>query len=100
MRGRDPIRLTCLLIALLVGAVACAIPAVTAGTSLVLPYAGTPTAVIAGACACNLYGSDGTSSWSTVMTPGSARADVRGRQAAWLIIVGPYAVAITSPARR
>ena len=95
MWGRDPIRLTCLLIALLVGAAACAIPRVTAGTSLVLPYAGILTAVIAGACACNLYGSDGTSLWVTVMTPGAARADVRGRQAAWLIIVAPYTVAIT-----
>ena len=92
---RDPIRLTCLLIALLVGAAACAIPRVTAGTSQVLPYAGILTAVIAGACACNLYGSDGTSFWVTVMTPGAARADVRGRQAAWLIIVAPYTVAIT-----
>ena len=95
MWGRDPIRLTCLLIALLVGAAACAIPRVTAGTSQVLPYAGILTAVIAGACACNLYGSDGTSFWVTVMTPGAARADVRGRQAAWLIIVAPYTVAIT-----
>ena len=33
--------------------------------------------------------------WLTVMTPRSARADVRGRQAAWLIAVGPYAVAAT-----
>jgi ABC-2 type transport system permease protein len=95
MWGRDPIRLTCLLIALLVGAAACAIPRVTAGTSVVLPYAGVLTAVIAGACACNLYGSDGTSFWVTVMTPGAARADIRGRQAAWLIIVAPYALAVT-----
>ncbi|HEX5294594.1 MAG TPA: hypothetical protein VFX25_37455 [Streptosporangiaceae bacterium] len=29
------------------------------------------------------------------MAPGSARADVRGRQAAGLTIVGPYAVAVT-----
>jgi ABC-2 type transport system permease protein len=93
--GRDPIRLTCLLIALLVGAAACAIPRLTAGTSLVLPYAGILTAVIAGACACNLYGSDGTSLWLIVMTPGAARADVRGRQWAWLIIVGPYTAVIT-----
>jgi ABC-2 type transport system permease protein len=93
--GRDPIRLTCLLIALLVGTAACAIPRVTTGTSVMLPYAGILTAVIAGACACNLYGSDGTSLWLTVMTPGSARADVRGRQWAWLIIVGPYALAVT-----
>jgi ABC-2 type transport system permease protein len=94
--GRDPIRLTCLLIALLVGAAACAIPRVTAGTSVVLPYAGILTVIIAGACATNLYGSDGTSFWVTVMTPGAARADVRGRQAAWLIIVGPYSLAVTT----
>ena len=50
----------------------------TAGTSVVLPYAGILTAVIAGACACSLYGSDGTGLWLTVMTPGAARADVRG----------------------
>jgi ABC-2 type transport system permease protein len=60
-----------------------------------LPYAGILTAVIAGACACNLYGSDGTSLWLTVLTPGAARADIRGRQWAWLIIVGPYALAVT-----
>ena len=51
--------------------------------------------MIAGACACNLYGSDGTSLWLTVMTPDSSRADVRGRQAAWLIVVAPYTVAVT-----
>ena len=92
---RDPIRLTCLLIAVIVGAAACAIPRLTSGTYLLLPYAGILTAVIAGACACNLYGSDGTSLWLTVMTPDSSRADVRGRQAAWLIVVAPYTVAVT-----
>jgi ABC-2 type transport system permease protein len=92
---RDPVRLTCLLIAVIVGAAACAIPRVTAGTNLLLPYAGILTAVIAGACACNLYGSDGTSLWLTVMTPGATRADIRGRQAAWLIVVAPYTVAVT-----
>jgi ABC-2 type transport system permease protein len=92
---RDPIRLTCLLIAVIVGAAVCAIPRLTSGTYLLLPYAGILTAVIAGACACNLYGSDGTSLWLTVMTPDSSRADVRGRQAAWLIVVAPYTVAIT-----
>ncbi|HEY7143944.1 MAG TPA: hypothetical protein VH637_06825 [Streptosporangiaceae bacterium] len=93
---RDPVRLTCLLIALTVGAAACAIPRLTSGTTLLLPYAGIATAWIAGACACNLYGSDGTSFWLTVMTPGAARADIRGRQAAWLLIVAPYAIAVTA----
>jgi ABC-2 type transport system permease protein len=92
---RDPVRLTCLLIAVIVGAAVCAIPRLTGGTYLLLPYAGILTAVIAGACACNLYGSDGTSLWLTVMTPDASRADVRGRQAAWLIVVAPYTVAIT-----
>ena len=92
---RDPIRLTCLLIAVIVGAAVCAIPRLTSGSYLLLPYAGILTAVIAGACACNLYGSDGTSLWLTVMTQDSSRADVRGRQAAWLIVVAPYTVAIT-----
>lgn len=51
--------------------------------------------MIAGACACNLYGSDGTSLWLTVMTPGAVQADIRGRQGAWLIVVAPYTVAVT-----
>ena len=92
---RDPIRLTCLLIAVIVGAAACAIPLATHGTHLLLPYAGILSAVIAGACACNLYGNDGTSLWLTVLTPGATRADIRGRQAAWLIVVAPYTVAVT-----
>lgn len=67
----------------------------TAGTSALLPFAGALTTIIAGACACNLYGSDGTSLWLTITTPRSAAADVRGRQAAWLMIVAPYALACT-----
>ncbi len=93
--ARDPIRLTCLLIALVVGAGVCAIPRVTAGTTALLPFAGALTTIIAGACACNLYGSDGTSLWLTITTPRSAAADVRGRQVAWLMIVAPYALACT-----
>jgi ABC-2 type transport system permease protein len=40
----------------------------------------------------NLYGLDGTAVWQTLITPGAARADVRGRQWAWVLIVGPVAV--------
>jgi ABC-2 type transport system permease protein len=29
------------------------------------------------------------------MTPGAGRADIRGRQAAWLIVVAPYTIAVT-----
>ena len=89
---RDPVRLSCLVIALIVGAGTGVLPRLTSGTGLLLPFAGTITVVIAAACACNQYDS---SMWLTVMTPRSARADIRGRQAAWLIVVGPYAVACT-----
>ncbi|HEU5416048.1 MAG TPA: hypothetical protein VFV41_00050 [Streptosporangiaceae bacterium] len=92
---RDPIRLTCLVIALVVGTAVCVLPRVTAGASLLMPFGGAMTVVIAGACACNLYGNDGSSLFLTVLTPGSARADVRGRQLAWLIAVAPYAIVST-----
>lgn len=51
--GRDPIRLTCLLIAVIVGTAVCAVPLATARTTILLPFAGLLTTVIAGACACN-----------------------------------------------
>ncbi|HTZ24507.1 MAG TPA: hypothetical protein VMC83_10995 [Streptosporangiaceae bacterium] len=92
---RDPIRLTPLLIAVIVGAAMCAIPELTTGTGVLLPFAGAATVVIAGACACNLYGNDGGSVWLTISVPESEPADVRGRQLAWLLIAGPYAVALT-----
>lgn len=84
-----------LLIAVVVGAAVCVIPRLTAGTTRLFPFAGAGTVVIAGACACNLYGNDGTSLWLTIAAPGSGRPDVRGRQLAWLLLVGPYAVALT-----
>lgn len=60
-----------------------------------MPFAGPLTVVIAGACACDLYGNDGTSLWLTITAPGSARADVRGRQLARLLIVAPFTVVET-----
>ena len=72
---RDPVRLSCLVIALIVGAGTGVLPRLTAGTGLLLPFAGTITVVIAAACACKRqYDS---SMWLTVMTPRSARASRR-----------------------
>lgn len=80
LRGwvRDPLRLTVLLIAVVVGLGVAIIPRVADHTGLLMPFAGPRTIVIAGACACNLYGNDGTSLWLTIIAPGSARADARG----------------------
>jgi ABC-2 type transport system permease protein len=92
---RDPVRITCLLVALIVGIGVALIPRLTEGTSVLLPFGGPFTVLIAGACACDLYAGDGSSLWLTVMTPGSAAPDVRGRQLAWALLVGPLAVAET-----
>lgn len=93
--ARDPLRLTVLLIAAIVGLGVALIPRATEHTSLLMPFAGPLTVVIAGACACNLYGNDGTSLWLTVVAPGSARPDVRGRQLAWTLVVLPFTVTET-----
>jgi ABC-2 type transport system permease protein len=48
----------------------------------------------------NLYGMDGSSIWHTLVVPGAAAVDVRGRQLAWLMIIGPVGLvlAIVLPA--
>lgn len=62
---------------------------------IMVPFAGLIAIVMAAATSANLYGSDGTALWLTLMTPGAERADVRGRQLAWLLIVGPAAVLLS-----
>lgn len=54
------------------------------------------TAIGSGA---NLYGYDGSSVWHLVMMPEAARADVRGRQIAWCLVVVPFAVAAVAVVR-
>ncbi|TDD21234.1 hypothetical protein [Nonomuraea diastatica] len=62
---------------------------------IMFPFAGLIAIVMAAASSVNLYGADGTALWLTLMTPGAERADVRGRQLAWLLIVGPAAVLLS-----
>lgn len=58
----------------------------------VLPFAGVAVAVIGAMTCVNVYAMDGTALWLTLLTPGAERADVRGRQVAWLLIFAPAAV--------
>lgn len=92
---RDPVRVTCLLIAVIVGVGTGLVPRLAGGTTHLLPFSGVLTVIIAGACATNLYGNDGSSLWLTVMTPRAAAADVRGRQLGWVLLVAPLTVAET-----
>ena len=43
----------------------------------------------------NVYAYDGSALWLTLITPGSERIDVRGRQLAWLLIVAPMTMTLT-----
>src|ERR1700730_17122641 len=43
----------------------------------------------------NLYGEEGTAIWVTLLTPGAARHDVRGKQWAWLLIFTPLTILAT-----
>ncbi|MFI7454903.1 hypothetical protein ACIBQX_46050 [Nonomuraea sp. NPDC049714] len=62
---------------------------------IMVPFTGLIVIVMAAASSANLYGADGTALWLTLMTPGAERADVRGRQLAWFLVVGPAAVLLS-----
>jgi ABC-2 type transport system permease protein len=86
--SRSVLRSVMLMISFLVGVLAAVIPALSGKTS-VLPFGGLLFTAISAACFTNFYGDDGTSLWLTLVTPGAARADVRGRVWAWFLVTGP-----------
>ncbi|MGP4113629.1 hypothetical protein ACTWP5_22310 [Streptomyces sp. 4N509B] len=71
--------------------------ALPSGNAEILPFAGVAVALMATLCGCNLLGQDGTAFWMTVVGAGprTVRDDVRGRQAALLILFGPPSVVLT-----
>ncbi|MER5324512.1 hypothetical protein [Streptosporangium roseum] len=68
---------------------------VTLDSWIMVPFTGLIAAVMAAGTSANMYGTDGTALWLTLMTPGAERTDVRGRQLAWLLAVGPPAVLLS-----
>ena len=92
---RDPGRSLLLLLALLISGLNLAVPAVAFQLPAALPWVGPAAALIVAMGMANLYGDDGTALWLTRMVPGVERADVRGRQAAWLLVVAPLMVVLT-----
>ncbi|OQO89689.1 hypothetical protein B1813_22585 [Saccharomonospora piscinae] len=65
------------------------------GANAMLPWTGIVVVVWLAAVSANLYASDGTALWLTLVTPNGERADVRGRQLAWLLVAGPIAAVLT-----
>ncbi|MET9293371.1 hypothetical protein [Streptomyces sp. NPDC003077] len=91
---RDPRRLQGLIMPPVFAVLSCLVP-LAFGSSAFLPFLGAVTALMGAAASGNLYGQDGTSLWLTLLTPGSERADVRGRQLAWLVLFTPMTLLLT-----
>jgi ABC-2 type transport system permease protein len=92
MWWRDARRRAMLLTSILIGIFIPVFTAAGRGGATMLPFAALWIVAFSMLQVSNLYGFDGTSVWQTIVTPGAARADVRGRQWAWGLIVGPIAV--------
>ena len=92
---RDPQRLNSLVVPPAFAVMTCLVPAAF-GTRAFLPFAGALTGLMAAVTSANLYGQDGTALWLTLLIPGSERADVRGRQLAWLALFAPMTLVLTA----
>jgi ABC-2 type transport system permease protein len=71
------------------------VPGLFGARDLLWPWAGAVIVVIAAVGYSNVYGMDGTSLWLTLLAPGAAAVDVRGRQLAWLLVLAPLSLAVT-----
>ncbi|GAA1387711.1 hypothetical protein GCM10009639_13090 [Kitasatospora putterlickiae] len=91
---RDPRRARFLRTAFWTGVFTALLPLLD-GYDVLLPWAGVVAALFAGAFCVNLYGLDAGALWLTLVVPGAARADVRARQAAWLLVTAPVALLLT-----
>lgn len=92
--GRDFTRTSFIYFAFFFSVFLCLYP-VAIGASYTLPFIGLIFAMTAIGSVANLYGIDGSALWMTLVIPNATRHDVRGRQAAWFIIVAPVALAAT-----
>lgn len=90
---RDPMRMHSLYVAFFYALLFCLLPLVV-GTLIFLPWTAAIFIVMA-TMNTNFYGTDGSALWLTLLSPGAERADVRGRQGAWLLMVAPMALVLT-----
>ena len=88
---RDPSRTMKITLPVSWALIWCLLP-LTFDAKLQLPFAAPALALMALASSANLYGEDGTALWLTLLAPGAARHDVRGRQWAWLVIFAPLTI--------
>jgi ABC-2 type transport system permease protein len=91
--ARDARRRVALMSTLVVGVIITVGPLLS-GDGQPSPFGGIAVVAFGSLMAGNLYGMDGSAMWHTLVVPGAAGVDVRGRQTAWLMIVGPVALVL------
>ncbi|WFE98791.1 hypothetical protein [Micromonospora sp. WMMD964] len=92
--SRDLMRFHYLVFSLVYALTFCLLPLLV-DLPIFVPFVGVAFGIWAAAVSANLYGEDGTVIWQTVLTPGAARRDVRGRQFAWLLLTAPVVVLLS-----
>ncbi|MDG4780839.1 hypothetical protein O7614_14430 [Micromonospora sp. WMMD961] len=92
--SRDLMRFHYLVFSLVYAFAFCLLPLMV-DLPIFVPFIGVAFGIWAAAISANLYGEDGTVIWQTVLTPGAARRDVRGRQLAWLLLTAPAVVVLS-----
>jgi ABC-2 type transport system permease protein len=93
---RDARRRVALLSTLMIGVVLAVVPSFSGGNTAMLPFVAIYVVFFASMQSGNLYGFDGSALWHTLVVPGAERADVRGRQLAWALIVTPAALVLAA----
>jgi ABC-2 type transport system permease protein len=92
--SRDLMRFHYLVFSLVYALAFCLLPLLV-DLPIFVPFIGVAFGIWAAAVSANLYGEDGTVIWQTLLTPGAARKDVRGRQLAWLVLTTPVVVLLS-----
>lgn len=92
--ARDVRRRVALLSTVIVGLITTVGPLLSGGQPS--PTGGIFLVAFGALMAGNLYGMDGSAMWHTLVIPGAETVDVRGRQLAWLMIVGPVALLLAA----
>ncbi|GHO78361.1 hypothetical protein KSD_61320 [Ktedonobacter sp. SOSP1-85] len=90
---RDPMRMHYFYFALFYALLFCFLP-LALGLTVFIPFVSAIFIVMA-AMITNFYGTDGSALWLTLVVPHAERYDVRGRQAAWVLVVAPTAMVLT-----
>jgi ABC-2 type transport system permease protein len=92
--SRDPQRMQSFVVSPAFAVLTCLVPLAFDSTEF-FPFLGAITALMGAVTSANLYGQDGTALWLTLLMPGTEKADVRGRQLAWLTVFGPMTLVLT-----